>query len=84
MKGFRGNGMCKARGSTVLSLTLSTEEVVELSGYVQKNKQMESLNQMGFRCWVNGAGRVIVIRSDVETRELTDEERHREEPNFDY
>ena len=61
-----------------MSLTLSTEEVVELSGYVQKNKQMESLGRMGFRCWVNGAGRVIVLRSDIMT-----EGENTEEPNYE-
>ena len=60
-----------------MSLTLSTEEVVELSGYVHKNKQIESIMQMGFRCWVNGAGRVIVLRSELLS------EKAGEEPNFE-
>ena len=59
-----------------MSLTLNTDELVDLTGYVQKKKQIESLGLMGFRYFVNGKGQVIVLRRDVESE-------HEEQPDFD-
>lgn len=50
-----------------MTLTLNTEELADLTGYVQKKKQIESLGVMGLRFLVNGKGQVKVLRTDVES-----------------
>ncbi len=60
-------------------LILTQKEIVEVTGYKWKRKQMEELARMKCRFNVNGAGKIIVLRSDL----FSHGEVNREEPNLD-
>lgn len=52
-----------------MSLYLTSEEIFELSGYVQPSKQIKWLAKNGIRHFVRRDGRVRVVRSDLAQRQ---------------
>lgn len=54
------------------SLTLTHEELVELTGYRRASRQLRALIEAGIRAWRRADGSVVVLRSQlvvVSTRE---------------
>jgi len=47
---------------------LTADDVIALTGYKTKARQIQSLRQMGIAFWVNPAGRAVVARSVIEGR----------------
>ena len=60
-------------------LILTQKEIVEVTGYKWKRKQMEELARRKCPFVVNGAGKLIVLRSDL----FNHGEDMGEEPDFD-
>ena len=60
-------------------LILTQKEIVEVTGYKWKRKQMEELARRKCPFVVNGAGKLIVLRADL----INHGEDMGEEPDFD-
>ncbi len=63
-------------------LILTQEEIVEVTGYKWKSKQMLELARRKCPFVVNGAGKLIVLRHDL-FGSGEEKEENREEPNLD-
>lgn len=52
----------------MMSTFLTAEDIVALTGFKTKARQIQSLRQMGIAFWVNPAGRAVVARSVIDGR----------------
>ena len=57
---------------------LTFEELVELTGYRQANKQIEMLKKQGIPCYINAANEPKVVRSIFEQKPTKQTEKTKE------
>lgn len=50
------------------ALFLNPDELVLLTGFRRKGRQVEQLRQMGIAFYINGCGRPVVARTSIEER----------------
>lgn len=51
-----------------MSTFLAADDLVTLTGFKSKARQIDALRQMGIAFWVNPAGRAVVATSVIEGR----------------
>lgn len=62
---------------------LTAKEIIELTGYKQKDKQINWLNSQGFSFLLRGDGGVVILRSHVEeVLGLSNSKRRAPQPDF--
>jgi len=54
-----------------MSIFLSADQVIELTGYVKPSKQIEWLKRRGIPHFINAAGRPVVSADLMDKRPLT-------------
>lgn len=51
----------------LLGLTLTAEEIFELTGYRRASRQLRSLERQGIRAWARADGTIAVLRAQFNT-----------------